>query len=62
MAKIQAHEKQRVATLRYRAVELLYRVLTPLMYVVGVHPRAPVMMLRFGRKGGFVRHWRGKTQ
>jgi hypothetical protein len=62
MAKLRSHEKQRVTTLRYRAVETLYRILTPLMYVVGVHPRAPVMMLRFGRKGGFVRHWRRKTQ
>lgn len=62
MAKLTSHEKWRTATLRYRLVEFLYRLITPPMSLMGVHPRAPALIWRYGRKGGFVRHWKSKTQ
>lgn len=58
LIKIREQEALTDRTLRRRMRRVFYAIYTPIATALNIHPHNLMMILRFGRKGNFVRKWK----
>lgn len=60
-ASVEMNENDLEKTLLRRFRRLYCFLFEGILKKIGIHPAAPEMIVRFGGKGGYVRHWKKKT-